>query len=123
MFRRMNDWLARFMYGRYGSDKLNLVLLCVGMAVSLTAGFSQLYLLNTLAWLLFVLVIFRMFSRNIEARRRENQRFLRLFHRLRDRSNRYFHCPKCRQLVRVPKGKGKINIHCPKCGEQFVKRT
>ena len=63
------------------------------------------------------------YSRNIEARRRENAAFQRFFTRLRDRQNRYFTCPRCRQVVRVPRGKGRINIRCPKCGEQFVRKT
>ena len=32
-------------------------------------------------------------------------------------------CPGCRQVVRVPRGKGKINIRCPKCNRQFIKKT
>lgn len=123
MFRRFNGWFARFMYGRYGSDQLNVVLLVLGLAISLAGSFSRLPWLAYLSWVPFFAVIFRMFSRNISARRRENQRFVGFFSRLRDRDNRYFSCPKCHQMVRVPKGKGKINIRCPKCGEKFMKKT
>ena len=111
------------MYGRYGSDKLNFVLLGLGFALSIAGTVTRLVALNYLAWIPLMLVMFRMFSRNIPARRRENQRFLGFFSRLRDRGNRYFHCPQCRQMVRVPKGKGKISIRCPKCGNKFIKRT
>ena len=41
----------------------------------------------------------------------------------RDRQNRYFICPRCRQTVRVPRHKGKIAITCPKCKERFERRT
>ena len=123
MFRKFNLWFARFMYGRYGSDKLNMVLLITGLAISLIGSFSGLWLLSYLSWIPFFLVIFRMFSRNIPARRRENQRFLSFFSRLKDRDNRYFNCPQCKQTVRVPKGKGKISIRCPKCGNKFIKKT
>ena len=58
-----------------------------------------------------------------EARRRENAAFQRVLTQLKDRDHRYYHCPKCRQTVRVPRGHGKINIRCPKCGEQFVKKS
>ena len=54
---------------------------------------------------------------------RENAAFLRFLTRIKDRQHRYYACPKCRQTVRVPRGRGKINIRCPKCGEQFVKKT
>ena len=123
MFRKFNLWFARFMYGRYGSDKLNMVLLITGLAISLIGSFSGLWLLSYLSWIPFFLVIFRMFSRNIPARRRENQQFLSFFSRLKDRDNRYFNCPQCKQTVRVPKGKGKISICCPKCGNKFIKKT
>ena len=123
MFRRMNLWLARFMYGRYGSDKLNMVLLVTGLVISLVSSFSGAFLLGYLSWIPFFIVLFRMFSRNIPARRRENQRFMNFLARLKDRENRYFKCPQCHQMVRVPKGKGKINIRCPKCGNKFIKKT
>lgn len=123
MFRRFNNWFARFMYGRYGSDKLNMVLLVTGLVISLVGTFSGLLILGYLAWIPFFVVLWRMFSRNISQRRRENQQFLAFFSRLTDRENRYFNCPQCRQKVRVPRGKGKISIRCPKCGNKFIKRT
>lgn len=111
------------MYGRYGSDKLNLFLLAVGVVLCLLSSFSQLYFLGFLAYIPLIYAIFRMYSRNIYRRRKENQRFLQLFTRFKDRQNRYFSCPRCRQRVRVPKGKGKIMIKCPACGERFAKKT
>ena len=79
--------------------------------------------LSLLAYIPLIWSIYRMYSRNIEARRRENTAFLRFFSRLTDKQYRYFRCPGCRQVVRVPRGKGKINIRCPKCSRQFIKRT
>ena len=67
--------------------------------------------------------IVRMYSRNVEARRRENARWIGFCNRVKDRDNRYFKCPRCRQMVRVPRGKGTINIRCPKCGEKFIRKT
>ena len=48
---------------------------------------------------------------------------LMLLDRIKDREHRYFDCPKCRQPVRVPRGKGKIMITCPKCKERFQRKT
>ena len=105
MFRKIGDGLRKFMAGRYGSDRLNQCLLGAAFV------------------LILIRSIFRMYSRNIEARRRENAAFLRFFSRLTDKQYRYFRCPGCRQVVRVPRGKGKINIRCPKCSRQFIKKT
>lgn len=38
-------------------------------------------------------------------------------------SSKVFVCSKCHQKVRVPKGKGKIEITCPKCNYKFIKRS
>ena len=39
------------------------------------------------------------------------------------KSYRFFKCPACRQNIRVPKGKGRIEITCPRCGNRFIKKT
>lgn len=124
------------MYGRYGTDQLNLFLLCVAVALSLinsilTAVFrnSPVYIMgiNPILYLSMLGVlgftVFRSLSRNIYARQKENRRFNQFWTRLKDHKNRYYHCPNCKQLIRVPKGKGKINIRCPKCGEKFIRKT
>lgn len=129
MFRKIGDAFRRFMAGRYGSDQLNrwllglaIVLIVLGMVGSRT-GSTFLAALSLLAYVPLIWSIFRMYSRNIEARRRENAALQRILNRLRDREHRYYKCPKCRQTVRVPRGRGRINIRCPKCGEQFIKKT
>ena len=40
-----------------------------------------------------------------------------------DTEHVYFHCPKCNQEMRAPKGKGKILVTCKNCGEKFEKTT
>ena len=128
MFRKIGDGLRRFMAGRYGSDRLNQCLLGAAFVLILISAIGGrrvqwMSMLSLLAYVPLIWSMFRMYSRNIEARRRENAAFQRFFTRLRDRQNRYFTCPRCRQVVRVPRGKGRINIRCPKCGEQFVRKT
>ena len=128
MFRRIGDWFRNFMIGRYGTDKLNTALLIVGLALmligALFGGKSQLLSwCSLLSYIPLVWCIVRTYSRNIEARRRENAAFLGLIAHLKDKEHRYFRCPKCRQTVRVPRGRGKTNIRCPKCSERFIRKT
>ena len=123
MFQRLRDGFARFMYGRYGTDKLNMALLVTAVVLTLLGRITNLYALGLLAYIPLIAVLWRMFSRNIARRQRENQRFNQIFVRLKDRNSRYFSCPRCHQTVRVPRGRGKINIHCPKCGNYFVKKS
>lgn len=119
--------LRTFMVGRYGTDKLNMVILSVGVAASVLSLFVPNAIFGTISWALsyalMIWAIFRTFSRNINRRYQENRRFLLMLDRVKDRQNRYFICPRCRQTVRVPRHKGKIAITCPKCRERFERKT
>lgn len=115
MFRKIGDGLRKFMAGRYGSDRLNQCLLGAAFVLILISAIGGrrvqwMSVLSFLAYIPLIWSIFRMYSRNIEARRRENAAFLRFFSRLTDKQYRYFRCPGCRQVVRVPRGKGKISM-------------
>ena len=116
-----------FMAGRYGTDRLNMVILSVGLVASLLSVLIKFAPVNLVLFFLsygmMFWAIFRTLSRNTYKRYQENRRFLQLVGRAKDREHRYFDCPKCRQMVRVPRGKGKISITCPRCREKFVKKT
>ena len=131
MFRRfmatLTAGIQRFMYGRYGHDKLNRMMLTAGVVMSLMTMLSPVWWLDLVltigAYALLVWSLFRCFSRNHYKRYQENRKYLLMLDRAKDKQNRYFDCPKCHQTVRVPRGKGKIAITCPKCREKFIKKT
>ena len=116
-----------FMVGRYGTDRLNMAILGVGLVASLLSVIIKFAPVNLVLFLLsygmMFWAIFRTLSRKTYQRYQENRKFLSMVGRLKDRQHRYFDCPKCRQMVRVPRGKGKISITCPRCREKFVKKT
>ena len=124
---RLKQWLQRFMAGRYGTDKLNTWILGAGLILCIVSIFVRIPMvdlaLTLAAYALMIWAMARTFSRNTYKRYRENRRFLMLLDRIKDREHRYFDCPKCRQPVRVPRGKGKIMITCPKCKEKFQRKT
>ena len=124
---RFKQGLRHFMMGRYGTDKLNIVMLGAGVLVSIVGMFLPFPLVKLLlmlvSYVLMFWALFRCFSRNTYKRYQENRKFLMLLDRIKDRQHKYFTCPRCKQPVRVPKGKGKIAIKCPKCGEKFIKKT
>ena len=124
---KLSYGLRRFMEGRYGTDRLNMVILCSGLAASILSSLVRVTPLNLIFWLLsyglMIWAIWRSLSRNTYKRYQENRKFMQIFDRLKDRQHRYFDCPKCRQTVRVPRGKGKISITCPRCREKFIKKT
>ena len=138
----MRDWLERmswkierFMQGRYGYDSLNAVLCVLALVLLVVSIFVPVRWLALTAYLPLGWALWRMYSKNTERCRAQNEAWLKLFApfskawkrsrtRWKDRkTHRYFRCPKCRQTVRVPKGKGKIEITCPTCGERFQKKT
>ncbi|MCU6763024.1 Uncharacterised protein [uncultured Roseburia sp.] len=131
----MRERFERFMAGRYGMDQLSRFLDIAALILLIVSMFVRFPLIFYLAVILIVWSYFRIFSRNTERRYMENERFLsftgRIFSRFRNRRYyqeqkkiyRYYACPKCRQKVRIPKGKGKVCITCPKCHMEFVRRS
>ena len=124
---KLRAGFMKFMMGRYGTDKLNTAILTLGVIVCLVAIFitnpAVDLALTLVSYGLMIWAMCRTFSRNTYKRYQENRKFLMLLDRIKDREHRYFSCPRCRQPVRVPKGKGKIAITCPKCREKFIKTT
>ena len=129
------DFLRRLMAGRYGSDQLNNALLLLSLLLMVIEWITRWRWMGFFVLALLILCYFRMFSRNIQARYAENQWFLRKWWsisnrlknaglRFRDRkTHRYFKCPQCKQRLRVPRGRGKINITCPHCHHQFIRKS
>ena len=136
----MRDKLLKFMSGRYGIDALYRFLLlcavlCTFLSVLLTDFPSVSALFNGLAFLLILWTVFRIFSRNIEKRYLENLHYLEWLGSIRRKMRiskekvrqrkeyKFFVCPTCKTNLRVPKGKGKVNITCSKCGTRFQGKT
>ena len=127
LMNKLRAGFQRFMQGRYGSDKLNMALVWIafgGYIVSLLISVAAVKLVLILvSYALIAWSFFRMLSRNTYKRYQENRKYLQFVERIKDRDHRYYDCPRCRQPVRVPRGKGKIAISCPKCREKFIRKT
>lgn len=143
MGNRFRQGLARFLYGRYGADNLynalfvtELVLLFISTILNVLGNVEPVcaiisIALYALSFGLIVWGLFRFFSRNIPARRRENEAWLRFMAKLRrkprrkvslpaDTSDHVFRsCPHCRSTLRLPRQVGKHEVRCPRCGGRF----
>ena len=131
--RKLKLWFFRFFSGRYGSDTLNKTLtwiyiigVILYMIVTLFIPPHPLvyFAYFVLSSGMMVWIFFRMFSRNIAARRRENEKFCGFFklrrNKFRDRKTHvYRKCPKCKAVLRLPKSKGKHFVVCPRCKNRF----
>ena len=134
----MKERFQRFMQGRYGFDEFarftlvaTLILLILSMIVRGWLG----SLFNTAGLMLLIYTYYRALSRDFSRRYAENQRYLEKTKDIRRRFEReknimsqrkdyhIYSCPGCSQKIRIPRGKGQIEITCPKCGQKFVKRS
>lgn len=131
----MKEKLMRFMYGRNGVDSLGKFVLVISIIVMLLAGWTDSLILSYLSWIGIIYLYFRMFSRNIYKRSSENQWYLNKTYKVRTffyrqknlllqrKTYHIYKCPTCRQKIRVPRGKGRIEIRCPKCNTRFIKKS
>ena len=128
MWNKIKWHIQRFMVGRNGRDELEMAVFYPSVIVYLLGGlitFSPLKILG-LAGLLYSL--YRVISRDVYKRREENRRFLQEieFCKLRTsmrKTHKIYRCKGCNRKIRVPRGKGKIEITCPLCGRKMIRRT
>ena len=134
-FRVIRNFLRNFMVGRYGPDHLGMAMIVVSLVLSLLNGIIHFVPLMYISYIIIILAVSRMLSRNIARRRSENDKFIRYWWPIRTKAgrawanvkhgktHRFLKCPSCSNTLRVPKGKGKLQITCPKCGERFIRKT
>lgn len=134
----MRERISRFMAGRNGNDQLNNALLVLAVAMLLSASLFARRLAGILypaTMAVMGYVYFRMLSRNIYQRQTENARFLRWWVKrqaalrlykerwVQRRDYKFFTCPACKTVLRVPRGKGKIKLVCRRCGTSFTGKS
>ena len=145
--------VRRFFTGCYGGDQLSMAMTYASLVLILLGALPRLEVLLAVAYGLVLLSFIRMFSRNVKARRRENEWFLRKtapvnaklfqartrlarraaphvtrFYQARARfKNRktylYFRCPGCRSWLKLPRGAGNVTVTCGRCGRETRKNA
>lgn len=137
----MKGWFNNLFHGRQGMDELSKAMFWWGLACLLVSTLLSALLNGVLSlpfsWiglLLIILCFVRAFSRRLEQRELENGAYLAFLERRRRqwemrkerfrqrRDFRFFKCPGCGTILRVPRGKGKIHINC-RCGYVLYRRT
>ena len=133
--------MKNFMRGRNGMDRMNRGLVLVyALLMVFNMFFSEEefhtvnLVVNTISVVLVVVILARAFSKNLEKRRRESDKWSEFWWRFRtgnmdksqgrnETSYKYITCEKCGTTCRVPAGKGKIMIICPKCQTKIPAET
>lgn len=129
------NWLKKFMTGRYGGDQLNNFMLVVFLLLFILSRFIKYDVISFISLIIAFIIYYRIFSKNIQKRYSENQKFLNYWRPVKKQFNsiinriknmrhyKYFKCPSCEQTLRVPRGKGRISITCPKCKNTIIRKS
>ena len=130
----MKEKLIRFMIGRYGMDQFSRFLMWATLVIMVIGTFTH-PIVYCVGFAGMIYMYFRIFSKNWTKRSAENQWYLRKSYAVRTwfdkkkklwklkKTHKIFKCPTCKQKIKVPKGKGKIEIKCTKCDTKFIKRS
>lgn len=125
----------RFFIGRNGPDQLSMAIMLLAIAASFVQYFVKWNYIWIISMAIFAFAAFRMLSRNIQQRRKENFAFMNMVNKVKtwyykskaksDQRKLYkvFKCQTCGQKLRVPRGKGKVSIKCSKCGNRMTRVT
>lgn len=140
-FNKLGLKLRQFMVGRYGVDSLWGLLLILYLVVIIIANivyrFSKIsyWALIAMSLVLLIYALFRAFSKNISARREENEKWLTVQNKIKAffslqkskfqqrKTHKFVKCKSCKKVLRLPRRKGKIKVTCPHCGAQFTVNT
>lgn len=127
--------LYRFFSGRRGMDQLSMALLILSIVLSLLSSILRLGILSTVSMVAWVYSLFRMFSKNIPAREKENRWFLSKYTpvasnarqaKIRFKNRKiylYYRCPNCRAWLKLPRNIGEKTVTCGKCQATFRKKA
>ena len=127
--------MRQFMVGRYGQDQLGKFILSLALVILVINLFVKNASLPTVALVLIIYSYYRIFSRDVNARYKENKKFLdtveplkRKFSKSKNtyenrKTYKYIKCPSCKLKMKVPRGKRKIRVTCKSCGNKFIVKS
>ena len=134
-FENLKFKFAAFMQGRYGTDELNNALFWAFLVLWILSLITKWGILYTIGLIGLIYSLYRSFSRDHMKRSKERLWYLQQVDKVKKffritkqrweqrKTHKFFTCKQCGATVRVPKGKGQIEITCPKCGNKFIEKT
>lgn len=127
-FNKLRWKLQMYMRGRNGADQLGRVTIYGSFLVYIISLLFHSRFLYLISFAGIIYSTFRMLSKDLYARREENRKFLTWVETTRikmaqRKDYKIFKCKGCGRNIRVPRGKGKIEVTCPMCGSKTIHRT
>lgn len=126
--------LIHFMYGRYGTDQLYNALIGADFVLIIANAFISSVIISILTSAIMIWIIFRTLSRNGYKRSMENEKFMKIWNRVKAKvffeirrikeikTHRFRKCPNCKKVLRLPRRRGKHTVKCPCCNKEFELR-
>ena len=123
------------MQGRYGNDELNNALYITFIVLWVITLITRKPIFYWIGLVALGYSLYRSFSRDHLKRSNERLWFLKKLEQIKKlpkqwkqrweqrNTHKFYRCKQCGVTIRVPKGKGQIEITCPKCGHKFIERT
>lgn len=123
------------MQGRYGNDELNNAIFAAFIVLWIVSLITKSRVFYWIGLVLLGYSLYRSFSRDHYKRSNERLWFLKQTEHIKKlpgqikmrweqrNTHKFYRCKQCGVTIRVPKGKGQIEITCPKCGHKFIERT
>ena len=133
--QKVREGLLKLMVGRRGADELSLALLITGLVLSVLTSVTRIGVFYLIGLVAYGFSIYRMFSRQIEKRYKENAEFLTLWRGWRSslkqfinrvknmKKYKYFKCPQCSARLRLPRKVGEVTVTCGKCHHAFKQKA
>ena len=131
----MKEKYKKFMHDKYGVDDYSHFIAYISLIITFLLVVFKLNNYLVVPFIFISYSLYRVFSKNIEVRNKENIKYLEMKNKfvnslarikkftIGSKTHRYFTCKSCKTELRIPKGKGKIKVKCPKCGTEYIKRT
>ena len=126
--KKLKEYVNKLFQGRYGLDELGKMLIGLSLVLYILGIALQSEFIFAVSLLVLIFSLYRIFSRQNWDRGEENRKYmnyiklwkLKYEHR---ESARIYMCKRCGKYIRVPKGKGKIQVTCTACGDKTIRRT
>lgn len=117
-------------------DELNRFLIFIFILSVIVSIFISNFIIDLIPFLLLAIIIFRLSSKNKQARYKENQTYLNIkkilikpfdvvIKNIKDKDHVYKRCSKCKTVAKLPlpKKSGIQHAKCPKCNKRLTLYT
>ncbi len=126
--KKAKKYVNKLFQGRYGLDDFGIMLIGMSLVLYLLGIVLKSEFIISLCLIVLFVSMYRILSRQHWDRGEENRKYLSYVKlwKLRIENRKYsriYICKRCGKYIRVPKGKGKIQVTCTACGDKTIRWT